>query len=108
VRRALPRHVAAAGCPCIASRATVEGSHGVTTSAAPVLDVRDISLRRGAREILRHVSFTANHGEIVAIMGASGSGKTTMLRVIAGLERHDSGRIAIEGGRAGMVFQFHC
>ena len=41
-------------------------------------------------------------------MGPSGSGKTTILRAIAGLDRHDSGDIAVEGGRAGMVFQFHC
>jgi ABC-type polar amino acid transport system ATPase subunit len=80
-----------------------------------VLGVRDLTLRRSAnasagrvRDILRGVSFTAGAGEIVAIMGASGSGKTTILRAIAGLERPDSGEIAIEGGRAGMVFQFHC
>jgi len=75
---------------------------------APALDVRDVRLRRGAREILRGVTFAAGHGDIVAIMGPSGSGKTTILRAIAGLDRHDSGRIAVEGGRAGMVFQFHC
>lgn len=75
---------------------------------APVLDVRDVRLRRGTREILRGVTFTAGRGEIVVILGPSGSGKTTILRAIAGLDRHDSGRIAVEGGRAGMVFQFHC
>jgi ABC-type polar amino acid transport system ATPase subunit len=74
----------------------------------PVLDVQDVRLRRGPREILRGVSFTAGRGEIVVLMGLSGSGKTTILRAIAGLERHDSGRIHIDGGRAGMVFQFHC
>lgn len=73
-----------------------------------VLDVRDVRLRRGTREILRGVSFTADRGDIVALMGLSGSGKTTILRVIAGLEHCDSGQIRIEGGRAGMVFQFHC
>jgi ABC-type polar amino acid transport system ATPase subunit len=78
------------------------------TAPLPVLDVRDIRLRRGAREILRGVTFTAMRGEIVGIMGPSGSGKTTILRAIAGLDRYDSGRIAIDGGRAGMVFQFHC
>jgi ABC-type polar amino acid transport system ATPase subunit len=83
----------------------VEGGHAVTT---PVLDVQDIHLRRGTREILRGVSFTATRGEIVVIMGPSGSGKTTILRAIAGLDRRDSGRINVEGGRAGMVFQFHC
>jgi len=78
------------------------------TAPLPVLDVRDVRLRRGAREILRGVTFTATSGEIVGIMGSSGSGKTTILRAIAGLDRYDSGHIAIDGGRAGMVFQFHC
>ncbi len=73
-----------------------------------VLRVHDLWLRRGAREILRGISFTADRGDIVVLMGLSGSGKTTMLRAIAGLERFDTGRIDIEGGRAGMVFQFHC
>ena len=44
-------------------------------------------------------------GEIVALMGLSGSGKTTILRVVAGLERFDAGEIDVP--RAGMVFQFH-
>ncbi len=73
-----------------------------------MLDVSGLRLRRGAREILRGVSFTAQRGEIVVIMGPSGSGKTTILRAIAGLETPDAGRIDIDGGRAGMVFQFHC
>jgi len=73
-----------------------------------VLDVRDVRLRRGTRDILRDVTFTADHGDIVALMGSSGSGKTTILRAIAGLEPYNSGQISIDGGRAGMVFQFHC
>ncbi|HXD74462.1 MAG TPA: ATP-binding cassette domain-containing protein [Vicinamibacterales bacterium] len=79
------------------------------------LDVRGLVLRRGSakasaerREILRDVSFTADRGDIVVITGPSGSGKTTILRAIAGLDVPDAGRIAVEGGRAGMVFQFHC
>jgi ABC-type polar amino acid transport system ATPase subunit len=86
----------------------VEGGDVMTTDAVAVLAVRDVRLRRGAREILRGVTFAAGRGELVAIMGPSGSGKTTILRAIAGLEVHESGRIAVEGGRAGMVFQFHC
>ena len=74
----------------------------------PPLSVRDLRLRRGTREILRGVSLTADRGAVVAIMGPSGSGKTTILRAIAGLERRDGGEISVEGGRAGMVFQFHC
>ena len=74
----------------------------------PVLELKNVQLRRGTREILRGVTFDASPGEIVVVMGTSGSGKTTILRAIAGLDRHDSGSIDIEGGRAGMVFQFHC
>ena len=74
----------------------------------PVLELKNVQLRRGTREILRGVTFDASPGEIVVVMGTSGSGKTTILRAIAGLDRHDSGSINIEGGRAGMVFQFHC
>lgn len=71
-----------------------------------VLDVAGLSLRRGAREILRDVSFTAARGEIVVLVGASGSGKTTVLRCIAGLETPDAGVVRAEP--CGMVFQFHC
>src|SRR6185295_4691693 len=105
LRGAIPRDVTVAGGARLAARAAVEGGDAMTT---PVLDVRDLQLRRGARDILRGVSFTASPGEIVVIMGSSGSGKTTILRAIAGLERQDGGQITIASGRAGMVFQFHC
>jgi len=90
-----------------------------------VLDVASLELRRAARVIVRDVSFTAGRGEVVALMGASGTGKTTILRAVAGLDPIERGTIAIDGlrleaGRAlrrdtrrelhrrvGMVFQFH-
>lgn len=90
-----------------------------------VLHVRDLRLRRGAREILAGVDFEAARGELVVLMGLSGSGKSTVLRSIVGLEPFDSGEIDVDGvalvaGRRpspavlgplrrkiGMVFQFH-
>jgi ABC-type polar amino acid transport system ATPase subunit len=69
------------------------------------LRVRGLCLARGTRTILAGVDLDASPGEIVALMGLSGSGKTTILRVLAGLERADAGEIAVP--RAGMVFQFH-
>lgn len=69
------------------------------------LSVKALRLKRGEREILRGVEFHAAAGEIVALMGLSGSGKTTILRAIAGLEVPDAGEI--EAAKAGMVFQFH-
>lgn len=69
------------------------------------LIVNGLRLTRGEREILRGVSFHAAAGEIVALMGLSGSGKTTILRVIAGLDRPDAGDVT--AAKIGMVFQFH-
>lgn len=86
--------------------------------------VRDLALRRGSRQVLDGVNFVVERGEVVALMGASGSGKTTVLRAIAGLEPFDAGLVNVEGvivtpngsvrdplrelrRRVGMVFQFH-
>jgi ABC-type polar amino acid transport system ATPase subunit len=69
------------------------------------LTVTGLRLKRGAREILRGVDFHAAAGEIVALMGLSGSGKTTILRVIAGLDPPDAGEVS--AAKTGMVFQFH-
>ncbi len=71
-----------------------------------VLRIDDLHLRRGTREILRGVSLSVARGEIVALMGASGSGKTTILRCIVGLDAPDRGHVQAEP--CGMVFQFHC
>ena len=71
-----------------------------------VLDVRSMVVRRGERLIVTDASFTAGRGEIVALMGASGAGKTTILRAIGGLDPITSGTISIPQP-VGMVFQFH-
>jgi ABC-type polar amino acid transport system ATPase subunit len=89
------------------------------------LSLHDVQLRRGSRAILAGVTFRVRAGEIIAVMGQSGSGKTTMLRAIAGLETFDAGAIDVNGvqlaagsigmpvirrlrSSVGMVFQFHC
>jgi ABC-type polar amino acid transport system ATPase subunit len=69
------------------------------------LDAKGVRLKRGSRGILRGVDLHAETGELVALMGLSGSGKTTMLRVIAGLEPRDAGEVS--AAKVGMVFQFH-
>jgi lipoprotein-releasing system ATP-binding protein len=93
----------------------------------PFLDARGIvkSYEAGGRSltVLRDLELQVEHGEMVAIVGASGVGKSTLLHVLGGLDRVDAGEIAVDGvvltsmadgelvafrnRRVGFVFQFH-
>jgi ABC-type polar amino acid transport system ATPase subunit len=77
-----------------------------TRVSTPVLAVSGLQISRGERRIVRGVSLDVGRGQVVVMMGASGSGKTTILRVLAGLDPFDEGQI-MRDGRVGMVFQFH-
>ena len=59
------------------------------------LVVRDLQVRRGARVVLRAVNLEVSPGEVCALMGVSGAGKSTVLRAIAALEPIDAGTITI-------------
>jgi len=47
--------------------------------------------------VLDNVSFTISSGEFVALVGSSGSGKSTMMRLVAGLDRPSAGTITVDG-----------
>ena len=57
----------------------------------------DISKKFGETTVLEDINFEVAEGEIVVLLGASGSGKTTILRIIAGLENANSGKIILHG-----------
>ncbi len=97
-------------------------------SPSPVIDASDLTLSLGQGEarvdVLRGVSLTVNAGETVALLGPSGSGKSSLLAVLAGLERAGGGSLLVAGqdfmglsedalaaarrGRIGVVLQaFH-
>lgn len=59
--------------------------------------VRDLNRSYGKQHVLRDVSFEVPAGGVCTLLGASGSGKTTTLRLLAGLDRPDSGVIEIDG-----------
>src|ERR1700733_14289818 len=59
--------------------------------------LRQVSKRFGPIEAVRDLSFAIDNGEFVVLLGPSGAGKTTTLRLITGLERPDSGSISIDG-----------
>lgn len=62
-----------------------------------VVKVRDVHKSFGALEVLKGVSFDLSAGEVLSILGRSGSGKSTMLRCINRLERINSGEIYVAG-----------
>lgn len=64
---------------------------------APLLSVNALSLSYGERRVLNRCSLTLSPGERVVVVGTSGSGKTSILRCIAGLQPTDEGTIALRG-----------
>lgn len=70
---------------------------GVRERGAPLIEVSHVSKSFGDHQVIRDVSATFCAGEVAVIVGASGSGKSTFLRMLNRLERHDAGRILIDG-----------
>jgi polar amino acid transport system ATP-binding protein len=66
-----------------------------------LLEISDLHKRYGNVEVLKGVDFTMNRGEVISIIGSSGSGKTTMLRCINMLEDFQGGTIRIDGQEIG-------
>ena len=62
------------------------------------IEINGLKKSFGKLEVLKDVSFTVEKGDVVAVIGSSGSGKSTMLRCIINLETVDGGDIVIEGG----------
>lgn len=91
------------------------------SAEALLVRMRDVRFAYGEREVLRGIDLTVRRGQVVAIMGGSGCGKTTLLRLIGGQIRASSGRVEVDGRdvgemgadalyamrrRMGMLFQF--
>ncbi|HEX2952348.1 MAG TPA: ABC transporter ATP-binding protein [Armatimonadota bacterium] len=91
------------------------------TQKDPVIQIRQLHYSVGGRCILEGIDLDIYQGEIFAVMGLSGTGKTTLLRLITGLIRPDSGSISVLGQeitrldekglskireRMGLVFQY--
>ena len=65
------------------------------------LIVADLTCQRGYNELFSNLSFELNSGEILKISGANGSGKTSLLKIIAGLNSAESGRLSINNNQVG-------
>lgn len=87
----------------------------------PIVEINNITKRFGSNQVLNGISLSVERGQVVAIIGRSGSGKSTMLRCINGLETIDGGSITVAGHKlthkhehlielrkdVGMVFQHY-
>ncbi|MEM6425522.1 MAG: ABC transporter ATP-binding protein [Cyanobacteria bacterium P01_H01_bin.119] len=88
------------------------------SGSSPLIELKNVSKSFGGSPILDEANLTVNRGEAVAIIGPSGTGKSTILRIVAGLLLPDSGEVWVDGARRdgliddgpmplriGMVFQ---
>lgn len=85
------------------------GVQSLSSATAPAVSIHNLRKSFGQLEVLKGISLEASEGDVISILGASGSGKSTMLRCINMLEVPDSGDIRIAGetiklkhGRHGM------
>ncbi len=63
----------------------------------PLLEVRQLAKRYGDARVFEHIDLQVDAGEIVAVLGESGVGKSTLLNCIAGLDHVDAGSVRIDG-----------
>jgi phospholipid/cholesterol/gamma-HCH transport system ATP-binding protein len=92
-----------------------------TSTTPPLVELRDLTFGYGDRVILKNLSFNVPRGQVTALMGVSGGGKTTVLRLIGGQIRVSAGQLLFDGHditpmrqaelyaarrRMGMLFQF--
>src|SRR6202035_4519227 len=69
----------------------------VKVTTPPGLAALNVSVRAGARELVRELSVQFTPGEVVAILGRNGSGKTLTLHTLAGLRRAADGEVRLDG-----------
>ena len=67
-----------------------------------LISVRDLMKGFGATKVLRGVNFTVLPGEIHALLGGNGAGKSTMIRIITGAVRKDDGDVVLASPRGGI------
>lgn len=94
---------------------------GISVTEPSFIDVRNVAFAYGDRAILKDISLSIPKGQLVAIMGGSGCGKTTLLRLLSGQYRPQQGEVSVGGQRVdrmdskalyhfrrsmGMLFQF--
>lgn len=66
-----------------------------------ILEVNGVSKKLGRKEVLKDISITLNKGKVLGILGPNGNGKTTLLNIIVGFLKADSGEVKVSGMEVG-------
>lgn len=66
-----------------------------------MIEIKDLTMIYGGRAVLDHVNLNIEKGQIVGLLGENGSGKTSLLRILSGLERNYMGEVKIDGKNPG-------
>ena len=74
-----------------------------SSTCAALVELRDVHVGYGERPVLSGLSLTVPRGKVTAIMGASGGGKTTVLRLIGGQQRAQRGEVLFDGQDVGRM-----
>lgn len=77
--------------------ATLTHSTAAAADRRPIVTVRGLTFNRGDHVIFQEIDLDIPRGQVTAIMGPSGTGKTTLLQLISGQVRPDAGRIEVDG-----------
>jgi phospholipid/cholesterol/gamma-HCH transport system ATP-binding protein len=75
-------------------------------SSEPIIRGKNLNKAYDGKVVLHDVSFSVSAGETLAIIGPSGTGKSTLLKIISNLETPDSGQVEVKAKDLGMVFQY--
>jgi phospholipid/cholesterol/gamma-HCH transport system ATP-binding protein len=79
------------------SMASAGAGAPISGAGAPIISAADLRVKYGDREVLHGLTFDVAPGETLVVIGGSGSGKSTMLRTLVGLEKPSSGEVRIKG-----------
>ncbi|GLW28932.1 multidrug ABC transporter ATP-binding protein [Actinoplanes regularis] len=66
-------------------------------AAEPVIEVRELRMRYGTKEVLDGIDFSARPGEVIALLGPNGAGKTTTIEILEGFRRRSAGHVRVLG-----------
>src|SRR5918992_1570148 len=67
------------------------------TGDEPVVEVRDLRMRYGTRDVLTGVDFDVRQGEVLALLGPNGAGKTTTIEILEGFRARSAGDVRVLG-----------